>query len=148
MVSPGPELWRCCLPGISFAQVFRPLACLWASPSGTLQFVDAGSYTQTPAQKAAYTAFGKRYKKVKLTVDELSSTLTTWDAHCRTRICLGVQTDLLMLNGQFVAAFARRQFGLPPLRFPGLVECIARGEHAGCERGSVRGCAIRAPTCR
>ncbi len=112
------------LPARDLLRSGVPSASLSASPSGTLQFVDAGSYTQTPAQKAAYTAFGKRYKKVKLTVDELSSTLTTWDAQCRTRISSGVETDLLMLNGQFVAAFARDNLVYPLSAFPALSSAL------------------------
>ncbi len=88
-----------------------------AAPSGTLQLVDAGSYTQTSTQKGAYTAFGRKYPAVKLSVDELSSTLVTWDAEARTRIASGVQTDLLQLNGQFVAAFARDNLIYPLSEF-------------------------------
>jgi ABC-type glycerol-3-phosphate transport system substrate-binding protein len=108
------------LPARNLLRSGSPSAGLSASPSGALDFVDAGSYTQTPAQKAAYTAFGKRYGKVKLAVDELSSTLVTWDAQCRTRISSGVETDLLMLNGQFVAAFARDNLVYPLSAFSGL----------------------------
>ena len=88
-----------------------------AAPSGTLAFVDAGSITQSPAIKHAYTSFGQKYPKIHVNVAEYSGIETTFDTDVKTRMSAGVETDLINLNGQFVVAWARSRLIYPLSEF-------------------------------